>query len=168
MKQSPALAQVSATDAAPQPRRAFPPDALAALTTLRMTALRCRASARLDLFRACALLSMEREGNPEVFADALIRTLGQGLGRSPRFLRPGCAERTFDEEWLLALFLAIRDGDDASATFLLDSRIAPGARRSMGFLIGRLAKHLDELQDASTYGASSQQTPALQRDEMGA
>lgn len=168
MHQTAALAHVHDIDAVPRPRRTFPADALSALNTLRLTALRCRSAARLDLFRACAVLAMERDRNPEVFADALIRTLGQGLGRSPNFLRPGCEERTFDEEWLLALFLAIRSGDDASATFLLDSRIDRSARRSLGFLIGRLAEHLDELPSASSYGASSQLTPALQRDEMGA
>ena len=113
------------------------------LNRLRIAALRCRAAARLDLFRACALLGAERVADAPVFADALLRTLEQGLAARPAFYAPGSEELSFDESWLMSLIAALRDDDMASATFLINSRIAPHARRSLGFLAAGVARGLE-------------------------
>ncbi|RVV97437.1 hypothetical protein EKE94_12865 [Mesobaculum littorinae] len=110
-----------------------------ALFHLRMAALNCRAAARLDLFRACQMLSLDRDAAATATAEALVRTLGQALHRAPRFYRPGSADISFDESWLVSLIGALQRGDDMSATFLLHSRVSPEARRSVGFLAAKLA-----------------------------
>lgn len=113
------------------------------LNRLRIAALRCRAAARLDLFRACALLGAEKMADAPAFADALLRTLEQGLPRRPVFYAPRSEELSFDESWLMSLIAALRDDDMGSATFLINSRIAPQARRSLGFLAAGLARGLE-------------------------
>lgn len=115
------------------------------LATIRIAALECRASARLDLFRACAMLGPDREAAAGMSLDALLRTLGQALGRTPRFYRPGTANLSFDERWLLSLLTALRRQDAHSATFLIHSRVPHHARRSVAFLAGRVAVGRDDL-----------------------
>lgn len=127
---------------APAPQPVGDP-ALARLNKLRLLALRCRSAARLDLFQACALLSTDRDIAANAYADALFRTLDQGLGRPPRIFVPGCRELSFDERWLMALIAATENGDEASRTFLLASRLRPEARRALAFLVKNLTDRLD-------------------------
>lgn len=128
----------------PAPARELVDDlAFARLNKLRLLALRCRAAARLDLFQACALLSTDRETAANAYADALFRTLDQGLGRPPRIYVPGSRDLSFDERWLMALIEATESGDDASRTFLLTSRLRPKARRALAFLVKNLTDRLD-------------------------
>lgn len=129
---------------APIPRE-LDPEARVALNSLRTTALKCRSSAQLDLFRACRMLSADHREANEAVTEALIRTLGQSLGRKPRFYRPHSHALTFDEAWILSLLSAIRQGDEDSATFLLCSRVGREARRSVAFLATGLAAHLDTI-----------------------
>ena len=119
--------------------------ALARLNKLRLLALGCRSAARLDLFQACALLSTDRETAANAYAVALFRTLDQGLGRPPRIFVPGCSDLSFDERWLMALIEATENGDDASRTFLLNSRLRPDARRALAFLVKNLTDRLDTI-----------------------
>lgn len=128
--------------AAPQP---VGDPALNRLNKLRLLALRCRAAARLDLFQACALLSTDRQTAANAYADALFRTLGQGLGRPPRIFVPGSTDLSFDERWLMALIDATETGDEASRTFLLSSRLRPEARRALAFLVTNLTDRLDTI-----------------------
>ena len=109
------------------------------LTLLRMTALKCRASAHSDLFEACALLTLEKPAAHQAFAEALARTLGQALGKQPIFFRPGVCELSFDEHWLAALLRTYRAGDNASFHFMLAARVDAPARRHLAFLVARLA-----------------------------
>lgn len=117
-----------------------------ALNRLRLAALRCRAAARLDLFRACAMLGADREATTPAFAEALLRTLDQGLNEAPVFHAPGADDLSFDERWLMSLIGALRADDMPSATFLINSRIAQPARRSLGFLAARVAHGIDSLE----------------------
>jgi len=113
------------------------------LEPLRRAAARCRAARYLDLFGACAMLSRRESAAAPVFADALFRTLDEALGRPPRFYAAGTQEVSFDEAWLVRLLRAIRSGDEPSIQFLIHSRVAPHARRSVGFLAAGVADSLE-------------------------
>lgn len=121
------------------------PEQAKALNTLRLMALRCRATRRIDLFRACQMLSRDREEAGVAFADALIRTLAQGLGRAPVFFRPGTDEISFDERWLMTLIGAARNDDVPSFEFLIRSRLARHTHRPTAFLVRNLALRVDTL-----------------------
>ncbi len=105
------------------------------LNHLRLIGMQCRASRRADLFEACAALSMDKSTARAAHAEILMRTLGQSMRRAPVLHAPGVAEISFDEAWLIRIARAYVDGDRASATFLLASRVVPHARRNVGFLI---------------------------------
>lgn len=107
---------------------------------LRVTALDCRASARTDLFRACALLAVEKPKAREAHAQVLMKTLSEILETKPRLYRPGVTELSFDETWLISLARAVRAEDGASAAFLLRSRVPQHARRKMLFLMSMIAE----------------------------
>lgn len=110
------------------------------IAMLRAMAPVCRAKARLDLFQACAMLSMERGSAAQGFAEALLRTLEQGLGRMPVLHRAGSDELSFDEAWLAALFAAEARGDADSFAFLTRSRLNRAAVRQIGFLVAGLQR----------------------------
>lgn len=116
-----------------------------ALNALRLAAMRCRARARVDLFNACALLANERAVAAPAYAEALLRTLEQGLSKRPTFYVPGSIDVSFDERWLMTLIFAFRANDLDSAAFLIARRIAPQARRSVGFLAAGVARELETL-----------------------
>lgn len=115
------------------------PAAAPALSHLRVAGLACRTAARSELFKACALLQIERTRHAGAFAAALVRGLPEAMGKRPVFLAPGEAEVSFDEAWLLRSIAAQRTGDHASFDFLIRSRVAPAARRQIGFLIAGLS-----------------------------
>ena len=69
----------------------------------------------------------------------LVRCLSQALGRRPVLYRVGEADTSFDEKWLIALARSLKTGDEASATFLLHSRVATHARRNLVFLLRGVA-----------------------------
>jgi len=106
---------------------------------LRLVSLDCRASARTDLFEACAILSNDRNVARTAHAEALMKCLSQALGKAPKMLRPGVAEMSFDEAWLARLSDASRRRDDASMTFLLRSRVSKNSCRSIAFLINAIS-----------------------------
>ncbi|MEO0680028.1 MAG: hypothetical protein AAF192_06400 [Pseudomonadota bacterium] len=123
------------------PAEAFRPR----LNRLRLHAARCRASARLDLFRACARLSADRGAASQAHAEALVRGLAQAFGRPPIFYRPGADPLSDDEAWLLRALDRAAAGDHASLAFLLHTRAAPAHRRALGFLIGNVARAAADL-----------------------
>ncbi|MEM7752607.1 MAG: hypothetical protein AAF230_04280 [Pseudomonadota bacterium] len=110
------------------------------LNHLRFVALGCRAQARTDLFEACALLTTIRSQSLRAHAEALMLCLSQALGKQAIFFRPGVDEHSFDEDWLLRLSRALAEGDEASATFLLQSRVAKEHHRHIRFLLGRICR----------------------------
>lgn len=132
-------------DWTPTARTAPVPTALPQINHLRLVAMRCRSSARIDLFEACALLAHERETAALAFAEALLRGLRQALGRTPVFHAPGTTELSFDEAWLMRCLDRARAGDIDSLTFLLRRQVRPEAARSLGFLITNMAERLDTL-----------------------
>lgn len=121
-----------------QPEAAPIPDAR--LDWLRAVAGKCRCTARADLFRACAVLSVDRSAAAKAYAEALIRAMPSGR---MTFYRPGSADISFDESWLMALWDAADRGDDASLTFLLARRLPAHTRRQVGFLVANVSRQLD-------------------------
>lgn len=119
------------------------PQVDATLTMLRVLMRSCRAKAHMPVFEACALLYHRDGQSPQVYADALLRALGQALPKPPVVHTVATRERSFDENWLLALLDAIARDDQASATFLLRARLPLHYRRSVGWLAAQLVARLD-------------------------
>lgn len=110
---------------------------------LRFIAMECRAKARTNLFEACALLHATRGASLDAHAEALVRCLGEALGKPARLLTPGTSELTFDEKWLARLAVASATSDQDSLRFLIGSRVAHENRRMVAFLIGRISEFFD-------------------------
>lgn len=109
------------------------------LNALRMTALDCRAAPRQDLFKACALLSADREVAQEAYARALIKSLRLALNRKVTFYRPGTAQVSFDEAWLIRAVTSAQNGDVDSFNFLIRSRVPHIYQRQIAYLIKGVA-----------------------------
>ena len=106
-----------------------------ALNALRMTALRCRADARDDLFQACALLTHAKPAAQDAYTRALFRCLSEALGTRAVFFRPGEHALSFDEAWLTRLLMVSAAGDGDSLAFLIRSRVPKMYQRHIAFLI---------------------------------
>jgi hypothetical protein len=121
-------------------KRALAPDGSDAASEglidhLRDVARTNRCKAYIELFGACAALSANRNIARHAAAEVLVRCLSQALQRRPAFFRVGEQETSFDEKWLLALARSLKNGDEASATFLLNSRVPKHAHRNLVFLL---------------------------------
>ena len=125
--------------AAPAPQ--LPVEAFGLLNYLRFVALDCRAKPRTDLFEACALLHATKDRTQQAHAEALMRCIGQALGKPARLYAPGVTEVTFDENWLTQLGLASARQDTASVRFLIQSRVSQENQRLVGYLVHQVAKH---------------------------
>lgn len=117
------------------------------LARLRFLGRTCRARARIDAYGACAMLSSDPAASAQAYADALLRVLGQGFGRSPVLYAPGNAELSFDERWLLSLIDAVMREDIDSLRFLTVSKIPRHLRRQVAWLAARLVDRLAEPDD---------------------
>ena len=135
------LMRVQSRDFEADANAAFHPEAWAFLNHLRFVAMACRVKPRTDLFEACALLKVERSESRDAHAEALMRCLSEAFGKPARLFAPGTSEQTFDEQWLMRLGIACGRGDEDSARFLLNSRVAFENRRLVRFLIGRIAEY---------------------------
>ena len=107
----------------PAPAVDCPAAERAALDFLRAIYQSCRAKPRHDLFAACDLLSFDRHIATSTYAEAILRTLRQTLGRRPNLLRPGDETVTFDESWLLALLRSCGRARKDDIAFLMASRV---------------------------------------------
>lgn len=129
--------------------RAAVPGGIAAghpmLDHLRHVARATRCKGHVDLFGACATLSGNRRVAAQAAAEVLMRCLSQALGHRPVLYREGEHETSFDERWLIALARSLRDGDEASATFLLQSRVPRHAHRTLVFLVRHVADGFPEI-----------------------
>ncbi|WP_425037916.1 hypothetical protein [Primorskyibacter sp. S187A] len=123
------------------PQNAVSARAWAVLNHLRFVAMGCRVKRYTTLFKACALLQADKSASLSAHADALMRCLNEALGKPARLMAPGSAELSFDEAWLVQLSEAFARGDEASQTFLLNSRVAREHRRLIGFLMGQITKN---------------------------
>ena len=123
------------------PRDAFGSEAWGFINLLRFVAIQCRVKPRTNLFEACALLKTNPSASSNAYAEALMRCLGDALGKTPRLYAPGSRDLTFDEQWLMRLCQAYARDDKDSQRFLLGSRIAFENRRLVGFLIREISDH---------------------------
>jgi hypothetical protein len=98
------------------------------LDRVRMAARRARAGRQVTLREATRGLACP--GVASGAAEALVRTLGEVLGRRPVFHGPGAPLASFDEAWLIACHDAQRRHDADSLAFLVRSRVAPPNRRA--------------------------------------
>lgn len=111
----------------------------ALLNEMRAAHLHCRSAARTNLFDACVLPSQDNDRLRAACLEGLLKGLPQATGKSLRLLRPGERDVTFDETWLLRL-VGTAASDNDSFTFLLKSRVAPWAQRSVAFLARSLTE----------------------------
>jgi len=107
------------------------------LNLLRLMALNCRTSARVDLFDACTVLSRATRVSQSMYAKVLMRCLPQALCTTPVFFRPNVEEISFDEAWLLKAINASHH-DRSNFEFLIRSRIQRVAQRNIGTLVSAL------------------------------
>ena len=114
----------------------------ATLDFLRTSYQKSRTKPRHDLFEACDLLNNDRHAATTNFAEAIMRTLSQTLGRRPLILRPGDIVVTFDESWLLALLRACGTGNRDNIAFLTNSRVKPLYRPNLLYLMSSLSRLL--------------------------
>lgn len=113
------------------------------LHLIRQRADASRSAARLDLFKACAVLSLREEASAYDFADAVARTLEQALGHAPEWHGPEAGSVSFDEIWLLRLVERSIVCDSASVAFLISSRVPQGKRASLAYLVNGLAERVE-------------------------
>jgi hypothetical protein len=113
------------------------------LTLIRQRVDASRSAARLDLFKACAVLSLREEASAHDFADAVARTLEQALERAPEWHGPEAGSVSFDEIWLLRLVERSIVCDSASVAFLISSRVPRGKRASLAYLVNGLAERVE-------------------------
>jgi hypothetical protein len=114
----------------------------ATLVMVRVLMRQCRAKARMEVFSACALLHRNPSQQAQAYADALLRTLAQVVPSGFVVHAPQAIERSFDEDWLLALMGAIARDDTASTTFLLRARLPRHVRRNVGWLAAQMQARL--------------------------
>lgn len=120
-----------------------PPLALEdALRLVREQQAVARDAVRLDLFKACALLALKDSSTARDYANAVVRTLGQALDKTPELRAPDADGVSFDEHWLLRVLERLRAQDDASVAFLISSRVPQPKRDSVIYLVTGLAETL--------------------------
>ncbi len=71
----------------------------------------------------------------DAHARALLKCLRQAVSDQPVFYRPGVAEVSFDEAWLMRAIMVIASGDQDSFSFLIRSRVPKLHQRNIAFLI---------------------------------
>jgi len=119
--------------------------ARAVLNQLRLSAMKCRAAARADIFEACALLTLDGEDAKRTFVSTFVRCLPTAAEKQITWYRPGTSEQSFDEAWVTRCISAIWSGDTSSLEFLLRSRVTPHERRYIGFLLGRISEQFSQV-----------------------
>lgn len=106
------------------------------LAQLRFVACTCRAGARVDPSCDC---TAPGAGMKQCLG-ALVAIAPHATGRHLTFYRPGEAEVSFDESWVLALVEAAARGDGDSLCFLVFRHVARASRARIVFLAHRVAE----------------------------
>lgn len=120
------------------------------LALLRLLMRQCRAKARVEVFETCRLLMHHPREGAQDYADALLRILSTGLPKGPVIHDLRARERSFDENWLLALFAALQREDQSSATFLLCTRLPLHLRGPVGWLAAELVQRMQVLTERNS------------------
>ncbi|MEM7058138.1 MAG: hypothetical protein AAF557_11155 [Pseudomonadota bacterium] len=139
MSQLATIAAWPSPETQPERGRDFSDSHLKLLNFLRLSALRCRCSARQDVAEACRAFAPDQMVSQSTYSELLVKSLTQFLGRPPRFFSPGNAEISNEEAWLLRLMTCQAEGDRLSAAFLMRSRVPAHARYTLSVLIGAVS-----------------------------
>ena len=116
------------------------------INKLRFLMINCRIEARLSLDEACKLIQVDKKKSAHFFADSILRTLDEALGKPIVLRLPGEKSYSFDEKWLARLITSFRNKDHINIKFLLNSRVENLNKRSyIYFLIGGLVQDIDSL-----------------------
>lgn len=124
----------------PAPSPGLSEHSLRIINHLRLVALGCRSSARVDLDQACALLLANPADANMRHAEILVRGYKQAVVKRAVFYRPGTSELSFDEAWLGRLFEALEREDDDSFRFLIQSRVPRWTRRNLAYLVHSISE----------------------------
>lgn len=106
------------------------------LAQLRFVACTCRAGARVNPSCDC---TAPGAGMKQCLG-ALVAIAPHATGRHLTFYRPGEAEVSFDESWVLALVEAAARGDGDSLRFLVIRHVARASRARIALLARRIAE----------------------------
>jgi hypothetical protein len=104
---------------------------------VRSAVLACRAAPRCSPWTACSLL--DPHAPAAAYADALARALPGLTLRRPVIWPASAEQRTFDEDWLVACYDALRRGDEDSFCFLASRRLRPGMAPLLRLLVTGLS-----------------------------
>ena len=99
------------------------------LERARACALEVRAYPRLDILRACQLISLDIDLLSSEMLEIFIRSLPQAFGRQIIIHRPGAEQLSWDEKWLLSIIEAVSRADYDSVHFLIESVVKQKHRR---------------------------------------
>jgi hypothetical protein len=104
------------------------------LDHLRAVARSALLAPPLDLHRACALIPDAATARRDGGASLLVRALDIATSRPMTFHPAGAHELSFSEAWLLQLLRSLREGDAASALFLVGRMVLRPHRRAILFV----------------------------------
>ncbi|MGX9356960.1 hypothetical protein ACS3SW_17870 [Roseobacteraceae bacterium S113] len=107
---------------------------------LRVISLRCRAAPAPAPVESCAMIGPISPEMRLVHAATLLGALPEILGRLPVIYRPGSADISFDEAWLIQLARSLSRQDSSSAAFLLNSRAPRHSHRAMTYLMRSISE----------------------------
>ena len=99
------------------------------LERARTCAMEVRAYPRLDILKACQLLSLDIDLLSSEMLEIFIRSLPEAFGRQVVIHNPGTKQLSWDEKWLLSMIEAVSRADYDSVHFLIRSAVKQKHRR---------------------------------------
>ena len=93
------------------------------LERARACALEVRAYPRLDILKACQLISLDIDLLSSEMLEIFIRSLPEAFGRQIVIHHPGTKQLSWDEKWLLSMIEAVSRADYDSVQFLICSAV---------------------------------------------
>ena len=99
------------------------------LERARACAMEVRAYPRLDILKACQLISLDIDLLSSEMLEIFIRSLPEAFGRQVVIHNPGTKQLSWDEKWLLSMIKAVSRADYDSVHFLIRSAVKQKHRR---------------------------------------
>ena len=93
----------------------------ALLNRIRMSASDVRSYPRLDVFKACHLISFDSDLLDNEVIEMFLRTMPQATGRNMIFYRPFTDALSWDERWAISLIEAVTRADFDSVYFMISA-----------------------------------------------
>ena len=88
-----------------------------------------RAYPRLDILKACQLISLDIDLLSSEMLEIFIRSLPEAFGRQVVIHNPRTKQLSWDEKWLLSMIEAVSRADYDSVHFLIRSAVKQKHRR---------------------------------------